>query len=420
MKIGIIGAGALGLTAAYQLTKEGHTVTVFEKENAVGGLAVDFTSGTWHLEKFYHHLFQTDTQISGLIKELGLGKKLIWKKPDTSVYFEGKIYPIDTPLAILRFSPISFFDRVRLGIVMLYLKIQPNYTLFERTTAVYWLRTYLGKRCYAVLWEPLLKAKFGQYFDKIAMSWFWARIHYRTPALGYLKNGFYQFYETLAEKFVSKGGTIQFKSDITNIASRDDHALLTVNGKEEVFDRLIVTVPTPVFFKLTPDLSEEYKEKYAAPTYYAAQTVVLQTDRKILDVYWLNVNDPSMPFMAYVEHTNFMPSSDYENNHLIYLGNYFAQTDPRFTQPEKETVAEYLQALKTLRPDFDPSWVKKSWVFRTPFAQPIVGIDYRSHIPPFDTPLTHVYLANMAQVYPQDRGQNYSVALGKRIADLVG
>lgn len=419
MKIGIIGAGALGLTAAYELAKKGHSVTVFEKESRVGGLAVDFEYGGWHLEKFYHHIFKTDTDIIDLIEELGLGKDLIWKKPLTSVYYQGNIYRIDNPVSVLQFSPISFFDRLRLGLVMLYLKLQPNYKVFDGQTAVFWLKKFLGINTFKVLWEPILKAKFGTSFDKIAMGWFWARVHYRTQELGYLKGGFYKTYLALEKKVKDLGGAIEYNASIKEIKSKDSRVTIELSDKKFDFDKCLVTIPTQVFAKLTPQVGDLYSTKYQSPDYFGAQCLILQTDRKVLEPYWINMNDVDSPFMAYIEHTNFMDTSDYNGSHLIYLGNYFPATDSKFALDEKEVFKTCTQYLKKLNPEFDNSWVKKYWLFRVPFAQPIVGIDYEKNIPLFKTPLDNVYLANMSQVYPQDRGQNYSIKLAKRVVRVL-
>lgn len=420
MKIAIIGAGALGLTCAYELTKNGHEVTIFEKEDKIGGLVVDFTYQNWHLEKFYHHLFKTDSQIIKLIKEVGLGDKLIWRTPETCVYYQQKIYPFDSALDVLKFSPLDILDRIRLGMVVLYLKLQPNYRVFQNQSAVFWLRKYLGEETFSVLWEPLLKAKFGEHFDKIAMSWFWARVHYRTQSLGYLRGGFYQLYNRLEELIKSRGAKIKLGIDIKKMTANAGMPTINFGGEKERFDKVIATIPTSVFFKIAPELTQEYKESYRPAIYLGAQTVVVFSNRQILPgVYWLNINDARLPFLAYVEHTNFMSPADYNNSRLVYLGNYLSTQDSRYLKSEKETISEHLEALKQINPSFDKSWVKKVWLFRTPFAQPIVGVDYEQHIPPFQTPLKNVYLANMAQVYPQDRGQNYSVKLALEISKVV-
>ena len=210
-----------------------------------------------------------------------------------------------------------------------------------------------------------------------------------------------------------------YLAPVSEITSSGKQPTLDVGEKVYRFAKIIVTVPTPVFHKITQGLPKDYLEKYSGVNYYGAQTLVLLTDRKVLPVYWLNVNDSGLPFLAYVEHTNFMSPMDYNNKHLIYLGNYFSADDPRFKKSEKEVVSESLESLKKLNPEFSPSWVKKSWVFRTPYAQPIVDVDYEKNIPPLETPLKNVYLANMAQVYPQDRGQNYSINLAKKVVELI-
>jgi protoporphyrinogen oxidase len=148
--------------------------------------------------------------------------------------------------------------------------------------------------------------------------------------------------------------------------------------------------------------------------------LILGLDRPLVPgVYWLNINDRDLPFLALVEHTNFMPPADYGGVHLVYLGNYLPMDHPLFSQSDAEIVSTYLAAIRRIRPEVDPSWVKQHWVFRAPYAQPIVTSDYLSQLPPHRTPLPGVYLANMAHVYPQDRGQNYSLRLGERMAQLL-
>jgi protoporphyrinogen oxidase len=119
--------------------------------------------------------------------------------------------------------------------------------------------------------------------------------------------------------------------------------------------------------------------------------------------------------MALVEHTNYLPASDYGGRHLIYLGNYRPMDDPLLRKTTEQAMAEFLPHLARINPAFDRAWVTEAWSFAAPYAQPIVTVDYREHIPPFDTPVPDLYLANMFQVYPQDRGQSYSIALANRL-----
>jgi protoporphyrinogen oxidase len=195
----------------------------------------------------------------------------------------------------------------------------------------------------------------------------------------------------------------------------------TDSGDVHRFDQLLATMPTRLFARLAAaDLPREFVERYPGPEHYGAHVLILGLDRSLVPgVYWLNINDRHLPFLALVEHTNFLPPADYGGLHLVYLGNYLPMDHPLFGQSDDEVVSSYLAAIRHIRPDVDLGWVKQHWVFRAPFAQPIVTTDYLDTLPPHRTPLSGVYLANMAHVYPQDRGQNYSLRLGERMAQMM-
>jgi protoporphyrinogen oxidase len=191
------------------------------------------------------------------------------------------------------------------------------------------------------------------------------------------------------------------------------------DGESLVFDRLLVTVPQRVFGELAPAIPEPYRHRFPGPDFYGAHVLILALDRPLTSQYWLNIADPGIPFLVLVEHTNFLPASDYAGRHLIYLGNYLPNDAPVFRHSEGEVLAAYLPALKQFNPAFDASWVKQHWIFQSPFAQPIVTNGYVERLPPHRTPLNGVFFATMAHVYPQDRGQNYSMLLGERMAAMI-
>lgn len=420
MRIGVLGGGAMGLTAAYRLASAGHQVVVIEKMDVLGGLAAGFPIGPSYLERFYHHLFGTDRDVVALIDELGLGDKLVWQRPKTSILWQGERRRFDGPISVLRYDPLPFVDRLRVGLVVAYLKLTKDYHRFEGVEAERWLRRSMGWRATALLWEPLFKAKFWQFHDRVAMSWFWARIYCRTPQLGYVRGGFQQLYDRLGERIRSLGGRIELGREVRSIETEaDGQVCVTTDAGEERFDRVLATLPTRLFAQLARGLPADWLSKYDWGDWLGAHCVILGLDRPLTDVYWLNVNDPGYPFLALVDHGNFMPPGDYGGVYPVYLGNYLPMTSERFRQTDAEILADYLPTLKRINRSFDESWVKQSWVFRAPYAQPVVTTDYRNHIPPHETPLKNVYLANMFQVYPQDRGQNYSVRMANRVAELM-
>jgi protoporphyrinogen oxidase len=413
---GVLGGGALGLTAALRLAQNGEQVVLFERENTPGGLAAGFKVGPSYLEKFYHHLFRSDTEAVGLIEELGLGEKLVWPRPKTAVLLGGKFHQLDSASSVLRFDPLPMLDRLRLGAATAYLKVEPNYHRLERMTADAWLQKWMGRRAHEAVWRPQLVAKFGDRYADIVMAWFWARIHMRSTSLGYVRGGFQQLYNRLVDEIERLGGTCHFGTAVTEI-TRAARGTLCVATNDDTYelDRVISTLPTRLTVQLTPDLAGDYAERYGHLDSYGAQCVILSLDRPLTDIYWLSINDPGFPFMALVEHTNFMPTSDYEGRHLIYLGNYLPMSHPMFRMSEQEVLAKFLPALRQINPDFREEWVREHWIFRAPFAQPIVTVGYADRLPPHETPVPNLHLANMSQVYPQDRGQNYSIAMANRL-----
>lgn len=413
----ILGGGALGLTAAYRLAQRGEPVTLFEREPAPGGLAAGFPLGDASLEKFYHHLFRSDTAARDLIQEIGLGDKLAWPHPKTAILVGGEIHQLDSPVSVLRFSRLPLLDRLRLGAVTAYLKLEPNFHRLEQNTADDWLRRWMGPRAHEMIWKPQLEAKFGKRYRDIVMAWFWARIHMRSTSLGYLRGGFQQLYDRLVEEIRRLGGEVHFGTAVDGIEPIEGGRLrLWVNGAAADFDRVISTLPTRLTLQLAPALGEEYAARYGSVESLGAQCVILTLDRPLTaGVYWLSINEPDFPFMALVEHTNYMDPADYGGRHLLYLGNYLPMDDPLFRMDEAELVAEFLPYLKRINPAFEESWVTEHRLFRAPFAQPIVTVGYADRLPPHETPIPNLYLANMSQVYPQDRGQNYSIAMANRL-----
>ncbi|HEY3079862.1 MAG TPA: NAD(P)/FAD-dependent oxidoreductase [Chloroflexota bacterium] len=421
VRVGILGGGAMGLTAAYRLASAGHEVVVLEKMELVGGLAAGFKVGDSWLERFYHHLFRSDRAIKELIEEIGLGDRLVWIKPNTSVLLGGRMHRLDDPVSVLRFGRLPLPDRLRLGAAMAYLKLQRDHRVFERTTALAWIRKAMGRRVAELIWEPLLRAKFHDYYDRVSMAWFWSRVYCRTPQLGYVRGGFQLVYERLAELVRERGGVVRLGEEVRSIASRGDGGVdvITDRGVER-FDQVLSTLPTRLFARVAEGLPESWLARHDWGDWLGAHCVILALDRPLAgDVYWVNVNDPGYPFLALVDHANFMPADDYGGLHPVYLGNYLPMSSPRFTQTDEQILADFMPHLKRINPSFDQSWVKASWVFKAPYAQPVVTLDYPGHIPGHVTPLPNVYMANMFQVYPQDRGQNYSVKMANEVAELM-
>jgi protoporphyrinogen oxidase len=421
MRIGIIGAGFTGLTAAYRLSQQGHQVVVFEKEKIPGGLAIGFSGNNWdwQLEKHYHHWFESDSSVLSLAREINY--KVNFIRPITATFVNKEITQLDSPSSLLKFNHLSFADRFRTAFGLSLLKFSPLWKPFEKITAKSFIQNIMGKKSWEVLWEPLFKGKFGEYANTISAVWFWSRIYKRSETLGYPEGGFQSFANSIEKVAKKHGVTFRYNVQVDSVHSNSDKTILinTNGGKSQLFDRVVNTLPTPIVIKMTPDLPAEYAKKYAQLKGLGAVNLVLSLKHQLLSkTYWLNINDRQFPFLAVVEHTNFISPIHYNNEHIVYIGNYLPSNHRYFSFDSTQLLKEFTPYIKKINPSFSPKWINASWAWRAPYAQPIVTTNYSQYIPPLTSPITNLYLANMQQVYPWDRGTNYAVELGNKVASL--
>lgn len=423
MNIAIIGAGFTGLSAAYRLSKLGHQVTVFEKDSQPGGLAIGYKENKWDwtLEKHYHHWFTNDNAVLDLAKELNY--PVIITRPKTSSYVDDGIYQLDSPVTLLKFSKLSITDRIRTGIAIGLLRFNPYWKPLEKFKAKPYLEKIMGDTAYKKIWEPLLVNKLGNYANSVSLAWFWARVYKRTTKLAYPQGGFLKFAEVLVAEINNNSGEFLFNSEILEIKDNKTAALkIRQNGKviNKLYDRVIITTPSYMFTAIAPQLPEGYKKNISQFKSIGAVNMVLRLKKSFLteDTYWLNICDTNAPILAVVEHTNFMNKKYFNNEHLVYVGNYLPREHEFFTKTKKELLKIYDPYLRKINPDYAENLIAYE-VFKAPYAQPIVPVNYSKILPPMVTPLPHVFLANIEQVYPWDRGTNYAVELGEKVAALA-
>ena len=434
MDVAIIGGGALGLAAAYDLCLKGHKPEVFEVAPFLGGQASTFEVGGGLLEKGYHHLFKSDTDIVDLIHQLGLGPKLRWIESKVGLFHGDRIWNFASPKDLLTFTPLSLMDRIRLGLVTLYLQKTKNWQRFEGVTALEWLQKRVGRRPYEVIWEPMLRGKFGRHYEKISMAWLWGKIYLRVASreriwekekLGYPMGSFAEIFDALDREIKRMGGDVRLSTGVRRVIVEDGQAVglevQTRGGQPESkrYDAIIATTPSYVFTRLAPMLPEAYKQSLSNVTYLSAVLAILVLDRPLTDKYWLNIADRSIPFVGIIEQTNFVSPDLYGGNHVVYLTNYPATDEPIYQMTPDELLEEYLPHLSRVNPNFDRSWIVDYHHHKVDAAQPIIGVNYGSQIPKLRTPISGLYLANTTQIYPEDRGTNYSVKLGRKVARLV-
>lgn len=426
MKIAIIGAGFGGMSAAFDLVHAGNDVTIYEGSDHPGGLASGFKKPEWEwsVEKFYHHWFTSDRYMFELFDELGLRSKVIVKTPKTVMYYKGKFYPFDSIPAALLYPGLGWgINKIRFGLVGVYLRLTTNWKSMEKTTVDAWMRKWAGDHVYEEMWEPMLLGKFGERFARLVnMAWMWARMHARTTNLATYEGGFQAFAKDFAEILQSKGVTIQYNTKVDTIEAVNGHVQLTLADKQEVFDQVLVTVSPGQLAHMAPSLGEEYLKGLLNLKNLGAVVMVVSLKHQLSPegYYWYNLpKKEGYPFLALVEHTNFIDKVHFNNEHIVYCGDYLESGHEYFKLTQEELLERFLPSFKKINPEFQPDWINQVWLFRENYAQPVPFLNHSRNIPAIQTPIQGLYFASMSQVYPWDRGTNFAVEIARRAARLM-
>ena len=422
----IIGAGFCGLAAGYELGKRGVRVTIFEMDEGIGGLAGSFQVNGVRLEKFYHHWFNNDKHVMTLIDELGMQDQVILRATRTGMYYANNFFKLSTPFDVLRFKPLSMLDRFRLGLLVLRARRVKNWRQLENLSAEEWLREKGGDKVYEIIWEPLLRGKFGEYASEISAVWFWNKLKLRGGSRGkggkeqlaYYRGGFIALAEEIAAHIESTGGRLITNKAVDHIVVHEGKVTgVEADGDQFQADAVIATPALPIIADLIePHVSHDFIERLRRIKYLANMCLILELDRSLSDIYWLNVNDPMFPFVAVIEHTNFEPRDSYGGRNIVYLSKYLPESSDLFRMQDGELLKFTIPHLQKMFPAFKRDYIIDHHVWRAKYSQPVVERNYSALIPAQETVLSNLFITTMAQIYPEDRGTNYAIGEGRKIA----
>jgi len=425
----VVGAGLAGLTAALRLTARGYPVRVHERYPGTGGLARAVTIGGEPLEVFYHHIFTSDTDYVRFAGELGLADEIQWLPSRMGIWTRGRLWDFGTPASLLRFRPLGLIDKFRFVASTLLLQRATEAAPFEDIPASEWIRRHQGERVWESVWGPLFHQKFDRYAEKVAMVWLWRKLYLRGRSrtrsgmgerLGYMRGSFDRLTSVLVERIRRQGGTLHTGDPVLRIERANGGFTVQTRSGNHHADIVLAATPIPDYLDVAGHLLPE-KELANLRELKATGAIctILEMNRSLTPYYWLNIADPEMPFGGLIEHTNYIPRERYGGRHILYISNYLLPDNPLLRAPEREVLDLYLPALRRLNPEFDPDWITATHHFRADYAQPIVLPGYRRRIPSMRTSVPGLYLCTMAQIYPEDRGQNYAVLYGERAATAI-
>jgi protoporphyrinogen oxidase len=288
----------------------------------------------------------------------------------------------------------------------------------------------MGERVWTVMWEPLFRSKFGAFADEISMTWLYGRLRARFgPAqpgvpkgrLGYLRGSVQVLVDALADRLRASGADLRVSTPVRRIAVEDGRAV-GVETREglERHDRVLCSAATPQFLKMTEgSLPPELERALARFRYLGSVVAVLEMSRPSGPAYWVNILDPGIPILAVVEQTRMIGPEHYGGRHVLYVSRYVDREDPCFRAKDAEILEGWYPHLEKVLPDFDRSGILRARVMRADYTQPIVDRGYGRRIPAHRMPVRDLYLANMTQIYPEDRGMNYSIRLGRKVARMI-
>jgi len=427
----IIGAGFAGLSAAYHMIRDGFRVTVVEASKEVGGLASSLLINGLPIERFYHFICWGDRDLIDLVYELGIGDKLKWRPAKTSYFYNHKMYEFTTPLDLLRFKPVPFVQRIRFGLNVIRSTYQKEWRNLDKQKAKSWLIDKVGRQAYEIMWDNLLRVKFGDFSEEISAAWIWHRIHrvaksrqgmFKHISYGYLEKGCASVIKAVLDKLQQSDAFRLLPGVMVDrIVVKDSRVEGVYLSQTKEFipaASVVSTVALPQFLKLLP-LRSEYTDLLSSIKYLGVICMLLQLNKPLTNKFWVNINDPSISFNGIIEYTNLNPRRDLGENHFVYIPFYLSPVEERWTFVDEQLYTEYTTALKLLNPKFDASWVKNYWVTRVQYAQAVCTVGLADIMPSHETPIGGLYITDSTQYYPEDRTISAAIRLGRRVATLI-
>ena len=432
MKVGIIGGGVAGLSAAYELSKRNIRVTLYEKSHVLGGLASFFPLDNGFIERYYHFICLGDNVLFSLLDELKIKNNLKWINTKMGLFYNGKLYPFGSGFDLLRFPHMTLGEKLKFGFALLEIKSRKadNWKNIENIPSSEWLIRKFGKNIYNILHEPLIRLKFGNYAPILSAAWMWARIHRigksrnkitQKEILGYIEGGTKTLIDSLEAEIIKHGGEIIKGKEVNSVELSSDSKVkgIKVNSQIIEFDAVISTVPSPVFLSLLPKLDGTYWTNLKKIDSIGVMCVLMKLKKSLTENFWLNISDRRISLAGVIEYTNLNPCYFLNGGRIIYLPQYLSSDDERFSFDDNKIISRYMSYLNIIRNDLREDDIDAAYVFRDKYAQPICEVGFSKIMPSIKTPIKGLYMTDSSQLHPDDRTISNSIELGRKAAKLI-
>jgi protoporphyrinogen oxidase len=420
-RVVVIGAGAMGLAAAHRAAKDGHHVDVLEAAMDPGGMAGHFDFDGLSLERYYHFVCRSDHPTFALLEELGISDKMRWRHT-TMGFFDGKLHAWGDPIALLRYPSLSLLEKVRYGLFAFICVRRNSWDAIETESARSWILRWCGQNIYDRFWKPLFDFKFYEYADNVSAAWIWTRIRrigrsrksMMEEQLGHIEGGSITLIHALMDSIVKHGGTIHLGEPAFKVIT-ENGKVTGVQTAKGVYpaDHVICTTPTPLIAQLAPDLPEDWKENYSSIHNIGVICVIFKLRRSVTPHFWVNISMPGLEIPGVIEFSNLRKMGD---DHVVYVPYYMPVSNPKFTLPEEDLVAEAFDCLQRINPALSLDDIKATKVARLRYGQPICEPGFGARIPTVQTPIAGLQIADTCFYYPEDRGIAESVRIGSDMA----
>lgn len=424
-KFAIIGAGPMGLMAAVKLLDQGHSVTIYERDDRIGGMSANFDFDGLSIERYYHFICKTDYPLFALLERYGLSKALRWTDTKMGYFYQGKLYKWGTPFALLAFPHLGPISKFRYALHVMHTKGIKDWTALDKEEAGTWIRRWIGQKAYDVMWKDAFRLKFFEFKDHLSASWIGTRIkrvalsrrNLMNESMGYLEGGSMTLLERMVQDIQARGGRIELSQGIDEVVSENGKVTgVSVGGEFTAYDGVISTAPIQYVPALVPGLPEDFRAKVAAVQNIPVACVILKLKHAVSENFWMNISDPGIEIPGVIEYSNLNPGTD-PGQKILYAPYYMPKTHPKWQQSNAELIEEVLGYLARINPEFKRDWVLASHCHRYEFAQTICPPGFQDMLPSMRTPVQGFFMADTAYYYPEDRSINESINTAQALVD---